>query len=100
MGVYAVRPPVCNLIFQLYGRPVHPELFDILAVRKLQHQDYQLTVWITRTGHVITWENADVLLTEVTPAADQELPNPPPPSHSTFRPGPPAHPTGAHGVPH
>jgi hypothetical protein len=74
MSVEIVRPPVCDLIFQLYGRPVHPELFDILAVRKLQHADYQLTVWITRTGHVITWENPDVLLTEVTAAADQELP--------------------------
>jgi hypothetical protein len=74
MGVYAIRPPVCNLIFQLYGRPVHPELFDILAARKLQHQDYQLSVWITRTGHVISWENADVHLTEITAAADQELP--------------------------
>ena len=49
MGVDIVRPSVCDLIFQLYGRPVHPELFDILAVRKLQHADYQLTVWITRT---------------------------------------------------
>ena len=74
MGVYFLRPPVCDLVFQLYGRPLHPELFDILAARKLQHQDYQLTVWITRTGHVISWENADVHLTEVTAAADQELP--------------------------
>jgi len=74
MSVDTARPAVGDLIFQLYGRPVHPELFDILAVRKLQHQDYQLSVWITRTGHVITWENSDVLLTEVTAAADQELP--------------------------
>src|SRR5262249_59808074 len=29
---------------------------------------------ITRTGHVITWENRDVLLTEVTATADQPLP--------------------------
>jgi len=74
MGVYSVRPPVCDLIFQLYGRPLHPELFDILAVRKLQREDYELTVRITRTGHVISWENNDVLLTEVTAAAEQELP--------------------------
>ena len=33
MSVYSVRPPVCDLVFQLYGRPLHPELFDILAVR-------------------------------------------------------------------
>jgi hypothetical protein len=74
MGVDFLRPRVCDLVFQLYGRPLHPELFDILAVRKIQREDYELTVRITRTGHVITWENPDVLLTEVTAAADQELP--------------------------
>src|SRR5260370_14456727 len=74
MSVESARPAVCDLICQLYGRPVRPELFDILAVRKLRPQDYQLTVWITRTGHVISWENNDVLLTEITAAAYQELP--------------------------
>src|SRR5215471_9732765 len=74
MGVYLLRPRVADLVFQLYGRPLHPELFDILAVRKVQREDYELTVRITRTGHVISWENADVYLTEVTAAADQELP--------------------------
>jgi hypothetical protein len=74
MGVDIVRPRVGDLVFQLYGRPLHPELFDILAYRKLQRGDYELTLRITRTGHVITWENADVLLTEVAAAADQELP--------------------------
>jgi hypothetical protein len=75
MGVPFVRPPVCDLVFQLYGRPLHPELFDILAVRKIRREDYELTVRITRTGHVISWENADVHLTEVTAEATQELPN-------------------------
>jgi hypothetical protein len=74
MGVYSVRPRVCDLVFQLYGRPLHPELFDILASRKIQREDYELTVRITRTGHVISWENRDVFLTEVAAAADQPLP--------------------------
>jgi hypothetical protein len=74
MGVYFLRPPVGDLVFQLYGRPLHPELFDILAERRLEREDYRLTVRITRTGHVISWENRDVHLTEVTAAADQELP--------------------------
>ena len=74
MGVDFLRPAVGNLIFQLYGRPLHPELFDILAVRTIRREDYRLTVQITRTGHVISWENPDVFLTEVTAAADQELP--------------------------
>jgi hypothetical protein len=74
MGVPLLRPAVDDLVFQLYGRPLHPELFDILAMRKIQREDYELTVWITRTGHVISWENADVFLTEVTAAAEQDLP--------------------------
>ena len=74
MGVDFLRPPVCDLVFQLYGRPLHPELFDILAVRKIRREDYELTVRITRTGHVLSWENPDVILTEVTAAADQPLP--------------------------
>ena len=73
MSIFVVRPPVAELVFQLYGRPLHPELFDILAVRKFRREDYEVRIWITRTGHVITWENADVLLTEVADA-EQELP--------------------------
>jgi hypothetical protein len=65
---------VCQLVFQLYGRPLHPEFFDILATRKIQREDYELTVRITRTGHVITYEDRDVFLTEVTAAGDQPLP--------------------------
>jgi hypothetical protein len=68
MNAFVTRPRVADLVFQLYGRPLHPELFDILAMRRLEREDYELRVWITRTGHVITWENADVLLTEATAA--------------------------------
>jgi hypothetical protein len=74
MSVPLVRPPVEDLIFQLYGRPLHPELFDILSLRRIEREDYKLSVWITRTGHVFTWENPDVFLTEVAAAADQPLP--------------------------
>jgi hypothetical protein len=73
MGVDYMRPRVCDLVFQVYGRPLHPELFDILAVRKIQREDYELTVRITRTGHVISWSNRAVHLTEVA-AGDQPLP--------------------------
>jgi hypothetical protein len=75
MSVNLLRPRVADLVFQLFGRPVHPEFFDILAVRKVEREDYHLTVRITRTGHVISWENRDVHLTEVATAADQPLPD-------------------------
>jgi hypothetical protein len=74
MSVQLLRPRVCDLVFQLYGRPVHPELFDILAVRRIERDGYRLSVQITRTGHVVSWENRDVFLTEVAAASDQPLP--------------------------
>lgn len=74
MTTLIVRPPVADLIFQVYGRPLHPELFDILAVRKVRQADFELVVRITATGHLVSWENDDVHLTEVTAVAEQELP--------------------------
>src|SRR5205807_1375834 len=74
MSVFLLRPRVNDLVFQLYGRPLHPELFDILAYRKIQRDDYELTVRITRTGHVISFENRDVHLTEVAAALEEPLP--------------------------
>src|SRR5437868_2804471 len=76
MNVQLVRPPVSELVFQVYGRPLHPELFDILAVRKVRREDYEVTVRITRTGHAISWENRDVHLTEMAAALDPEVPLP------------------------
>src|SRR5262245_40273451 len=74
MSALLLRPRVSDLVFQVYGRPLHPELFDILAVRKIQREDYELTLRITRTGHAITWENGLVHFTEVAAAAEQPLP--------------------------
>lgn len=75
MAIPLFRPSVADLIFQVYGRPLHPELFDILATRQVRHADFVLTVWITRTGHVVSWENGNVHLTEVTASGDEELPD-------------------------
>jgi hypothetical protein len=74
MNAHLLRPRVSDLVFQLYGRPLHPELFDILSVRKIQREDYELTVRITRTGHLISWDNREVHLTEVAVANDQPMP--------------------------
>lgn len=69
-----MRPRVAELVFQLHGSPLHPEFFDILACRKIQREDFELVVRITRTGHAITWERQRQVLTEVTTAADLALP--------------------------
>lgn len=74
MATPIVRPLVSNLVFQVFGRPLHPEFFDVLACRHIRHSDFELAVRITSTGHVVSWENEDVHLTELAAAADQELP--------------------------
>ncbi|MBX9580993.1 MAG: DUF2617 family protein [Gemmataceae bacterium] len=74
MGLSFVRPPVADLLFRLYDRPVHPELFDVLAARRAEQPGYAVTVRITPTGHVLTWTDGAVTLCEVTAAAGQELP--------------------------
>ena len=72
MSVFLVRPKVADLVFQLYGKPLHPELFETLASRQFGGRDYQACVRITRTGHVIAWQNPLVCLTEIADA-QQEL---------------------------
>jgi hypothetical protein len=74
MGLPFVRPPVSELVFQLYDRPLHPELFDVLAARRVERGGYRLAVQITRTGHVLDWSHGPDRLTEATATADQVLP--------------------------
>jgi Protein of unknown function DUF2617 len=69
------RPSVQEMIFSLYARPLHPELFETLACRQVQREDYTLTVRITPEGHVLTWQSPDVYLAEVTAGAQQLLPS-------------------------
>jgi hypothetical protein len=71
----SLRPPVADLVFHLYDRPLHPELFDTLAKRSVRKDDYDLTVRITRTGHALSWQTKSAHLTEVTAAADLPLPD-------------------------
>jgi hypothetical protein len=65
MNLHLVRPPVAELVFQVYAKPLHPELFDILATRTWQREDWRVAIHITRSGHVIAWHNRDVFLTEI-----------------------------------
>jgi hypothetical protein len=74
MALQLCRPRVGELVFQVFSRPLHPELFDILATRQVSREDYRLTLHITRTGHVLTWDNGKVWLVEVTAATDDPLP--------------------------
>jgi hypothetical protein len=69
-----VRPRVADLVFRVFDRPLHPELFDALAVRRVRRCGATLTVRVTPTGHVLEWCRGDAVVTEVTATAEQPLP--------------------------
>ena len=70
----SVRPKVAELVFQLYGRALHPELFQVHSTRTVQRGEYEATVNITSAGHVVTWRYHGQTLTEVATSAHHPLP--------------------------
>lgn len=69
-----VRPKVAELVFQLYGRALHPELFEVCSSNTVQRENYEAKIDITGTGHVVTWRHAGLTLTEVATSAHHPLP--------------------------
>ncbi|MFV2068873.1 MAG: DUF2617 family protein [Pirellulales bacterium] len=70
----SVRPKIAELVFQLYGRALHPELFEVYESREIQRGDYSAKVDITSAGHVVTWRHQGLTLTEVAAASNHPLP--------------------------
>ena len=70
----SVRPRAAELVFQLYGRVLHPELFEIGATRSIDRGSYAATIAITGFGHVVTWRHGGLTLSEVATAAGEPLP--------------------------
>lgn len=69
-----VRPRVAELAFQLYGRALHPELFEVHKSRCIARGGYQAKVDITSAGHIVTWRYDGLTLTEVAASAQHPLP--------------------------
>jgi hypothetical protein len=72
--VLIVRPKIAELVFQLYRRALHPELFEIYCSRTISRGPYQAKIDITAAGHVVTWAYAGLTLSEVATSAHHPLP--------------------------
>lgn len=70
----SVRPKIAELVFQLYGRSLHPELFEIYQSRTITRGSYEAKVQITSAGHLVSWKYGDIILTEVAAATHHPLP--------------------------
>jgi len=74
MPVSVVRPDVSGLVFRLFGRSVHPELFDVRAEATISLDGYRAVVGLCDAGHFVSFRCGDRTITEVLAAADHVLP--------------------------
>jgi hypothetical protein len=72
--VLYVRPKIKELGLHLFGRSIHPELFECCAARTLERELYRLDYRITTCGHVLTFQHEQWTLTEVCAGLRHELP--------------------------
>jgi hypothetical protein len=72
--VISVRPKIAELVYQLYARSLHPELFEAHQSHTVERGGYKATIQITNAGHVVTWQYGGLTLTEVAAGAQQPLP--------------------------
>ncbi len=69
-----VRPKIAELNFLLYGRAIHPELFNACASRTIVRDNYSLDLNITSDGHLIVFKHAGLILAEVSAGTLHPLP--------------------------
>jgi len=65
---------VDELLFCVYQRPLHPELFTIHRVKRLRQSRYQAEVWITGLSHVVTVQVGKQIITELVVEENDLLP--------------------------
>ncbi|MFV0444513.1 MAG: DUF2617 family protein [Planctomycetaceae bacterium] len=68
------QPDASQLVFRLFDRVLHPELFDRYAEAVLTAQDFSVVMRICDGGHALQFRHGDRILTEVLGPNEQELP--------------------------
>ncbi len=62
------------LSFNLFNRPVHPELFNIYRNQQFFQGDYEVNIWLTGCSHVISVYHTKHCMTELICSPEQLLP--------------------------
>ena len=74
MAVSTLRPDVSDLVLHLFGRSVHPELFDVRTAATLRQDGYKAVVSLCDDGHLVSFRSGDQTITEVLAGGEQTLP--------------------------
>lgn len=70
-----VRPKISELAFRVFGRSLHPELFETYLSRTIVREQYQIKIDITSSGHLLTWQRHGMVFSEVASSSHQPLPS-------------------------
>jgi hypothetical protein len=70
----SVRPKIADLNFFLFGRSIHPELFETCAQRRIERDKYSVDINITNDGHLFVFRHNGLVLTEVSAGTLHPLP--------------------------
>ena len=68
------RPTIDELLFQVYDRPIHPELIETLQHQQFRKDRYRLDVHITPAGHTLRYQQDELTLVEVLATQSAPLP--------------------------
>jgi hypothetical protein len=74
MGVSSGRSAVADLSFQVYGRPIHPDLFATRAFSRVARTGWDADVRIIEGGHAVLWSSGNVRLAEILAGPEFEPP--------------------------
>jgi hypothetical protein len=72
------RPPVADLVFQGFEKPLHPEFICSYASEKFEREGYRLQLYLLRGGHVVEWRLGSSCMVEVLSDSKQAIPEPGP----------------------
>lgn len=74
-NVLFVRPKIADMGLHLFSRSVHPELMEACVDREVNRDGYVLRVQITTSGHLVSFRQDRLLMTEVCSGIRQALPS-------------------------
>ena len=69
-----LKPRIDDLQFYLYQRALHPELFRINQVKRIEQRRYTAEIWIVGLSHVVTVQHGKHCLTELITDENEVLP--------------------------
>lgn len=76
MGVSFGRSRVADLAFQVFGRTIHPDWFQVRSHRRIIHNLWEADIRIIEGGHAVILRSGAIRLSEVLAGPETSLPEP------------------------